>query len=303
MPDLAREKEGRMFKNLLIAMDLSHASVCLLRCVGPLRTAGAESATLVHVMNVRSVGGLYISLKHLVEPLLEMKEKQLEEAGFRTHLEIPLGDPAYEINRVAKERDASLIVAGTHGESLTKEILLGSVAHRLLQIAEKPVLLIPITALEGEHWERKCDALCRDLFRHPLFATDFSEPAERAFHYLEHIAAHTHPPEATLFHAQDPGRILPHLAHRIDEFNRIDRERLDALEVRLREWGARTVYKEVEFGRPGPLIVEKIRKGSCSILVIGGQGRGYMAEAFLGRVANHVVHRSTIPVLVVPGHP
>jgi nucleotide-binding universal stress UspA family protein len=28
-----------------------------------------------------------------------------------------------------------------------------------------------------------------------------------------------------------------------------------------------------------------------------------MAEAFLGRVANHVVHRSTIPVLVVPGHP
>jgi hypothetical protein len=54
-----------MFKNLLIAMDLSHASVCLLRCVGPLRTAGAESATLVHVMNVRSVGGLYISLKHL----------------------------------------------------------------------------------------------------------------------------------------------------------------------------------------------------------------------------------------------
>jgi nucleotide-binding universal stress UspA family protein len=292
-----------MFKNLLIAMDLSHASVCLLRCVGPLRTAGAESATLVHVMNVRSVGGLYISLKHLVEPLLEMKEKQLEEAGFRTHLEIPLGDPAYEINRVAKERDASLIVAGTHGESLTKEILLGSVAHRLLQIAEKPVLLIPITALEGEHWERKCDALCRDLFRHPLFATDFSEPAERAFHYLEHIAAHTHPPEATLFHAQDPGRILPHLAHRIDEFNRIDRERLDALEVRLREWGARTVHKEVEFGRPGPLIVEKIRKGSCSILVIGGQGRGYMAEAFLGRVANHVVHRSTIPVLVVPGHP
>ena len=31
------------------------------------------------------------------------------------------------------------------------------------------------------------------------------------------------------------------------------------------------------------------------------EGRGYMAEAFLGRVANHVVHRSTIPVLVIPG--
>ena len=292
-----------MFKNLLIAMDLSPASMCLLRCMGPLREAGVESATLIHVMNVRNVGGLYISLKNLIEPLLKMKEKQLEEAGFRTRLEIPLGDPAFEINRVAKETNASLIVAGTHGESLVKDLLLGSVAHRLLQIAEKPVLLIPITILEGGDGEKKCDVLCGNLFRHPLFATDFSEPAERAFHYLEHIVAHTHPPEVTLFHVQDPGRIQPHLAHRIHEFNRIDHERLEGLEVRLKECGASTVYKEVEFGRPGPLIVEKIRKGGYGMVVIGGQGRGYMAEAFLGRVANHVVHRSTIPVLVVPGHP
>jgi nucleotide-binding universal stress UspA family protein len=254
-------------------------------------------------MNVRNVGGLYISLKNLVEPLLMEKEKQLGEAGFRTRLEIPLGEPAYEINRVAKETDASLIVAGTHGESLAKEILLGSVAHRLLQIAEKPVLLIPITILEADNGGRKCDVLFGDLFRHPLFATDFSEPAERAFHYLEHIVAHTHPPEVTLVHVQDPVRIQPHLAHRLDEFNRIDRERLDALETRLKEWGARVVHKVVEFGRPGPLIVEKTRKGGYSILVIGGQGRGYMAEVFLGRVANHVVHRSTIPVLVIPPHP
>jgi len=33
------------------------------------------------------------------------------------------------------------------------------------------------------------------------------------------------------------------------------------------------------------------------------EGRGHMAEAVLGRVANHVVHRSAIPILVVPGHP
>ena len=65
--------------------------------------------------------------------------------------------------------------------------------------------------------------------------------------------------------------------------------------------GEAKVHKEVEFGRPGPLIVEKIRKGGYSMLVIASQGRGYMAEAFLGRVANHVVHRSTIPVLVVQG--
>ena len=292
-----------MFKNLLIAMDLSSASIRLLGmdCMGPLRGAGAESVTLVHVMNVRNVGGLYLSMKNLVEPFLKDKEKQLAGMGFRTRLEIPLGDPALEINRVARETDASVIVAGTHGESLAKDILLGSVVHRLLQLAEKPVLLIPITIFEGEGGEKKCDVLCGDLFRHPLFATDFSEPAGRAFHYLEHIVAHTRPLEVTLFHVQDQGRINPHLIHRLDEFNRIDLERLEELEKRLVEWGRSIVRKEVEFGRPGPLIVEKIQKGGYSMVVIGSQGRGYMAEAFLGRVANHVVHRSTIPVLVVPG--
>jgi nucleotide-binding universal stress UspA family protein len=289
-----------MFKNLLIAMDLSPASTCLLRCVAPLRAAGAQSATLIHVMNVRNVGGLYISMKNLVGPLLKEHEKRLREEGFGTRLEIPLGDPASEINRVARETDASLIIAGTHGESLMKEIFLGSVAHRLLHVAEKPVLLIPITILEAENGESRCDVLRGDFFAHPLFATDFSDPAKKAFHFLEHIVAHAHPPDVTLLHVQDEGRIYPHLGHRLEEFNRIDRERLDALEARLKEWGASTVHKEVEFGRPGPLIVEKIRKGSYSIIVIGGQGRGYMAEAFLGRVANHVVHRSTIPVLVVP---
>jgi len=290
-----------MFKNLLIAMDLSPASLRLLDCVGPLRAVGAESATLIHVMNVRDVGGLYISMKNLVEPLLEEKEKRLAQMGFRTRREIPLGDPAHEITRFARETDTSLIVAGTHGESLTKDILLGSVVHRLLQLAEKPVLLIPIAILEKEGGEKECDVLCEDLFRHPLFATDFSDPARRAFHYLEQIVAHTHPAEVTLYHVQDRGRIEPHLAHRLDEFNRIDRERLEGLARRLEEWGASRVHREIEFGRPGPLIVEKIRKGGYSMLVMAGQGRGYMAEAFLGRVANHVVHRSTIPVLVVPG--
>jgi nucleotide-binding universal stress UspA family protein len=242
-------------------------------------------------------------MKNFVEPLLKEKEKQLEAMGFRTRLEIPLGSPVFEINRVAKGMDASVIVAGTHGESLAKEFFIGSVVHRLLQLAERPVLLIPITIFEGEGGEKRCDVLCGDFFRHPMFATDFSEPAGRAFHYLEHIVAYTRPLEVTLFHVQDQGRIHPHLSHRLDEFNRIDHERLEELEGRLKNRGDNKVHKEVEFGRPGPLIVEKIRKGDYSMLVIASQGRGYMAEAFLGRVANHVVHRSTIPVLVVPAHP
>jgi nucleotide-binding universal stress UspA family protein len=77
-------------------------------------------------------------MKNFINPLLKEKGKQLEEMGFRTRLEIPLGDPALEINRVARETGASVIVAGTHGESLAKDILLGSVVHR----STIPVLVV-----------------------------------------------------------------------------------------------------------------------------------------------------------------
>ncbi len=230
-----------------------------MRCVAPLREAGAEDATLVHVMDIRDVGGLYTSMKKFVEPLLKDYEDRLGEMGFRTRMEIPLGDPAREINRVAKEADASLIVAGTHGESVVRGILLGSVAHRLLLLAE------------------------------------------RAFEYLAHIVTRTRPAETILYHVRDEKRIRPHLADRLPEFDRIDRERLDALAGRLESQGAAKVSRDVELGLPGPLIPEKVRRGGHTLLVIAGQGRGYMAKAFLGRVANHVVHRSTIPILVVPG--
>lgn len=290
-----------MFRKILVCTDLSPASDALIRCVDDFKTLGMEEVVLAHVIYVANTPGLEEMLAEEARPELERQRKFLTEQGLKVVVEMPFGRPAQTLHDTAEKQDVSAILIGSHGKSLAKDLLLGSVVHRLLQLAEKPVLLLPITLLEGEGGEKKCDVLCGDLFRHPLFATDFSEPAGRAFHYLEHIVAHAHPAEVTLYHVQDQGRIQPHLAHRLDEFNRIDLERFEGLEARLKEFGATKVHKEVEFGRPGPLIVEKIRKGGCSMLVIASQGRGYMAEAFLGRVANHVVHRSTIPVLVVPG--
>jgi len=290
-----------MFRKILVCTDLSPASDALIQCVDNFKALGLEEIVLAHVIYVANTPGLGEMLADEARPGLERQRKFLKGQGLKVVVEMPFGKPAHTLHDTAEKQDVSAILIGSHGESLAKDLLLGSVVHRLLQLAEKPVLLIPKAILEREGERKTCDALCGDLFRHPLFATDFSEPAGRAFHYLEHIVAHTRPPEVTLFHVQDQGRIQPHLAYRLDEFNRIDLERLEGLEARLKRFGEAKVHKEVEFGRPGPLIVEKIRKGGYSMLVIAGQGRGYMAEAFLGRVANHVVHRSTIPVLVVPG--
>ena len=107
-------------------------------------------------------------------------------------------------------------------------------------------------------------------------------------------------PEVTLYHAQDKARIEPHLKDKLEEFNRVDAERLERLGKDLTGAGARKVHKAIEYGRPAKLLVEKANSGAYSLLVMGNQGRGYLAEAFLGRVAHHVVHHADIPVLLVP---
>ncbi len=51
--------------------------------------------------------------------------------------------PAEALATLAAERDARVIVVGTRGESPIKGALLGSTAHKLLHLADRPVLVVP----------------------------------------------------------------------------------------------------------------------------------------------------------------
>ncbi len=44
--------------------------------------------------------------------------------------------------REARQRNADLIIIGTHGRSGLKHVLLGSVAERVVQLADRPVLTV-----------------------------------------------------------------------------------------------------------------------------------------------------------------
>ncbi len=51
--------------------------------------------------------------------------------------------PARALVELADERDARVIVVGTRGETPIKGALLGSTAHKLLHLSDRPVLVVP----------------------------------------------------------------------------------------------------------------------------------------------------------------
>lgn len=52
-------------------------------------------------------------------------------------------DPAHALAEVGRDRQARAIVVGSRGESPLRGALIGSTPHKLLQLADRPVLVVP----------------------------------------------------------------------------------------------------------------------------------------------------------------
>jgi nucleotide-binding universal stress UspA family protein len=113
---------------------------------------------LLHVLEMYSnstpifAGGL--TLPQMVQESKEAAESELARVvdlqwrqGKRVVHATVEGTPFLEIIRYAKDYDVDLIVMGTHGRSALKQVLMGSVADRVVRQAPCPVL----TVRPGQH--------------------------------------------------------------------------------------------------------------------------------------------------------
>jgi nucleotide-binding universal stress UspA family protein len=139
---------------ILVATDGSkhalHAVEYAAKLVRLLRSA-ANPITLVSVhddvglRNAKSfVGSAKVAdyLREQSEKELKPARRLLDAAGVKHDMEIRTGHIAQQIVDCAKDGKYDLIVMGAKGRSAIADLLLGSVAQRVLATAKQPVILV-----------------------------------------------------------------------------------------------------------------------------------------------------------------
>ncbi len=81
-------------------------------------------------------------LRDLSEQDLAESRKALDKAGVRHDMVIRTGNLGAEIAAAAHEGKFDLIVLGSKGRSAIKNLLMGSVAQRVMELAKTPVLMV-----------------------------------------------------------------------------------------------------------------------------------------------------------------
>jgi nucleotide-binding universal stress UspA family protein len=123
-------------ESVLLATDFSRTSEDAERLAVDLARAGQAHLHVVYVVPPNTAPG------DAAGRLTELARRIGPDVAVETA--VLSGRPTREIIRYAREKDASLIVLGTHGRTGVSHALLGSVAEAVVRLAGRPVLTVPL---------------------------------------------------------------------------------------------------------------------------------------------------------------
>ena len=90
------------------------------------------------------LGAVRAAVKELGEELTKPALEKAKKAGVDAQLELVNASPSDALLQLARANKARMIVVGTYGESPIKGAIVGSTPHKLLQVADCPVLAVPV---------------------------------------------------------------------------------------------------------------------------------------------------------------
>jgi nucleotide-binding universal stress UspA family protein len=268
------------------ATDLSDAIETAITDQTCLECLGRYGITEMHLLHVTSpsvtAGTPGGSVGNRVQSALQRQAEAIRAEGFDVELHTARGTPHRRINGLADQLNSDLMIVGSRGRSPLKRRNIGGTTRNVARTAVRPLLVQRIAAA-GDDYE----VANEHLFERVLYATDFSENAERAFEQFQFLQGATQ--EAHLLHVQ----------HRSEEPGEDPQARLDELADDLLNRGI-DVETSVREGVPAEEILAADAEYDPTTVLLGARGLSRMRRLLIGSVSEKVVARSDSNVLLVP---
>jgi nucleotide-binding universal stress UspA family protein len=252
------------------------------------RWFGAE-ITVVHVIPFAmplpgEMGYVPVPVKGACRAAL-MRLQQFVDATDHSGVPVSLvcreGHAADEIRAVARERNAELVVMGTHGRSGLKRLVLGSVTEAVLNHPPAPVLTV------NRNRSRRDGP-----FQTVLCATDVSEWSAGTIAAALAIAGEG-AKRFILLNVIEGGAGSTGGAR--------ERTALTAVHesIPIASQGSLPIEERVACGEPDREILAVAAEESVDLIILGAHGRGAVGHVF-GSTAQSIVREAPCPVMVIP---
>lgn len=206
------------------------------------------------------------------------------------------GRPPVAIVSYAVEREVDAIVIGTRGLGGLPHLLLGSTAEGVLRTAAMPVFVV-----HASH--RKIEPT--NGFGTILVAVDDSEPSDAAAAFGAELAAKDgsrllllNVIDSEALHEQS-ARYGNYISAVHEEWKREAGRLLESVGKEAKDVGAASAEALITFGDPAEEIVARAKTTNTGLIAIGTHGRRGLRRLTIGSVAEEVVRKSNIPVVVV----
>lgn len=128
-----------------LALDMAHANgarVVLVHVTDVGATLALDAAMSSAAMGIAAAVGVDRQLQENARNALETLGARVRERGISVELVSTEGTPESRIVELAVERGADAIVMGTQGRSGLEQILVGSVAEKVVRSATVPVITV-----------------------------------------------------------------------------------------------------------------------------------------------------------------
>jgi nucleotide-binding universal stress UspA family protein len=285
--------------NIAVAVDGSFHSTFSIQALA--HFAPPEELTLIHALHLPDLNYPLITpelrseaqeeitaqLRREGEDLLEKARTLLPSDFSRIQPVHQIGHPVDVIVETARAAHCQLLILGARGLGPLKELMLGSVSHRVLMHAPCSLMIIkhPLVHLQKI-----------------LLPIEGREDAEAALQFLA-----LHPfrqrVEVEVFTVwPQPQLSWPMTAGQSDSLELLAieeaRARMKPITDRLIEMNM-ACQAHVGIGNPAYAILEQAKASHSDLIMMGTHARGGFSRLLMGSVSHAVLHQATCPVLII----